>query len=369
MPLWGRGRHQDLWAQRHSNSHFGTQNNRHSFDTKQRKPLILSASGPQEIDDESSTSDHFKLPPLKYGNARTPPYRRSTSLPMDDFSFLLEKPLKQEPTSVVSPSEGLWSWIPHVAQSADDSTVSHRVKEVFVFAEQFVSNFYSDRPQTLPTSAESIDTVNRSRLLSTPQLRNYLVEADYQTTLIKHVLMSLLLDLISFDTETGDGSLLPKHFQNYTMIAAARSRSTSSTDSSTLHIQPALSAYRVLSAYIRSDIEHDLNYMNERNKAAQSIVTMFGPAFEQWSNENRSQADWTTSLIHLLERASSLGIFLFSQPSVYFFDWEMTDRDQTARLLPIWPRMLKVFDEEARLKDISDHMIVMRCGRVFKKSE
>lgn len=123
----------------------------------------------------------------------------------------------------------LWSWIPYVAQPADDATVSARVKELFVFAEQFVNNFYDDRKYDGNIRDELLEPANTSQLLSTPQLQTCLAEADRQTPFIKHILVCLLLDLISFDSGTSKTSLLPKEFQNFNVLTKARTLSESSS--------------------------------------------------------------------------------------------------------------------------------------------
>lgn len=123
--------------------------------------------------------------------------------------------------------DGLWSWIPHLSQSADDFTVSHNVRDIFVFAELFVNNFYTDRRDCDNNLGATIDRINHSRLLSTSQFQERLAKSRYQTPLIKHMLISLLLDLISFDFIAEQGSLLPQEFQHYTELARARTRDDS----------------------------------------------------------------------------------------------------------------------------------------------
>lgn len=123
----------------------------------------------------------------------------------------------------------LWNWIPRVSQSADDATVVDRVKSVFVFTEQFVNNFYSDQTYEHEVPDGILEKVNHSPLYPTARLRHYLSKADCQTSLIKHTLVSLLLDLIAFDSTSSTGtSLLPAEFQNYNAIASARTLSTAS---------------------------------------------------------------------------------------------------------------------------------------------
>lgn len=131
---------------------------------------------------------------------------------------------------VVMNGVNLWSWIPYVAQPADDATVSGRVKELFVIAEQYVNNFYTNREYDSNIPDDILEQVNTSPLLSTSQLQKCLSKVDYQTPFIKHILVSLLLDLISFGSNKSKLSLLPIEFQNFSILANARTRSESSSN-------------------------------------------------------------------------------------------------------------------------------------------
>lgn len=122
---------------------------------------------------------------------------------------------------------GLWAWIPHVMQSADDDTVVHRVLDIFTSAEQFVNNFYGDHGQESDGTNPSLERLARASQFTLSQLQHYLKNVNHKTTLIKHILISLLLDLISFQSTTSKGALLPKEFQNFNLVAEGRSRSTS----------------------------------------------------------------------------------------------------------------------------------------------
>lgn len=166
------------------------------------------------VSDTSSTRRKH-LEPWSTSTASGP---SSTEIPPRDTKE------NSEPILEVS-RDGLWSWIPHVAQSADDEDVRSRVKEAFLFAEQFVINYYCDQVSTSEISLEALRKVNRSQLLPMGQLQTYLAEASYQVTLIKHILISLMLDLISFDSVGSEGSLLPKEFRNYIALAKAMTRS------------------------------------------------------------------------------------------------------------------------------------------------
>lgn len=122
-------------------------------------------------------------------------------------------------------NQGLWCWIPHLKQASDDATVTDRVKDVLVSAENFVNNFYWDRPYIGDIPDGILDCTNRSSI-STDELNEKLRHADHQIPIIKHVLVTRLLDLISFYSPETKESLLPVEFQNYKTLAQASVDST-----------------------------------------------------------------------------------------------------------------------------------------------
>lgn len=133
-------------------------------------------------------------------------------------------------------------------------------------------------------------------------------------------------------------------------------------------VQPALSAYRVLSAYLHPNSANDQIYLDEKRQLSEEVAADFQSAFDQWLEEDKLQDDWKASFHLLIDKTATLGVFLFSQPSVFFFDWDMTPEDESAKFIPVTPRLLRVFDDAARFRDFADHMIPMRCGRVFEDS-
>lgn len=134
-------------------------------------------------------------------------------------------------------------------------------------------------------------------------------------------------------------------------------------------LQPALSAYRVLSGYIRSDILDDPNFIREKSETSERIAAIFEQAFQYWIQRHKSSRDRVAAFRHLIDRAANLGVFLFSQPSVFFFNWEMTRKDHARKLVPVWPFLLRVFDNNAQLRAISDVMIPMKLVAVFDDSD
>ena len=73
-------------------------------------------------------------------------------------------------------------------------------------------------------------------------------------------------------------------------------------------------------------------------------------------------------LVELLEKAASLGIFLFSQPSVFLFDWQVSAKELQTHGFPVWPRMLRIFDNNAQFRDPADLMIAMKFGIIARQA-
>lgn len=73
-------------------------------------------------------------------------------------------------------------------------------------------------------------------------------------------------------------------------------------------------------------------------------------------------------LVELLEKAASLGIFLFSQPSVFLFDWQVSAKELQTHGFPVWPRMLRIFDNNAQFRDPADLMIAMKFGIIVAET-
>lgn len=219
----------------------------HDFSDDHAFSTLSNGYGPQVIPDAGFRPNHLVTHSSEheFGEGRNPNPRRDS--PVSDSSSIRRKQLgpwststASEPSSTDAPPKdttrnyesipqvtrnGLWSWIPYIAHSADDTDVQSQVKEVFLFAEQFVMNYYCDRVPIDEIPMDALSKVNRSRLLPMGQLQTYLIESSYQTTLIKHVLISLMLDLISFDSVGSEGFLLPQEFRNYIALAKAMTRS------------------------------------------------------------------------------------------------------------------------------------------------
>jgi hypothetical protein len=124
----------------------------------------------------------------------------------------------------------------------------------------------------------------------------------------------------------------------------------------------------VLSAYIRSDVQKDCHSHLAREGLVDDVAASFSAAFEYWARPERSPDQRFKMLVELLEKAANLGIFLFSQPSVFLFDWEVSAKELQTHGFPVWPRMLRIFDNNAQFRDPADLMIAMKFGIIVAET-
>lgn len=47
----------------------------------------------------------------------------------------------------------------------------------------------------------------------------------------------------------------------------------------------------------------------------------------------------------------------------------MMAEDESAGLIPVSPRVLRVFDNEAQLKVVADHLVAIKCAKVVEDKE
>jgi len=107
---------------------------------------------------------------------------------------------------------GLWTWIDHVLQSKDDQTIVANIQQVVAFAEQYVNNYYLDILKQNPCKLPFFE---REAFLNLPpevSITDVLCDIVHPTTVIKHCLVALLLNSISFEGEGPVPSLLPAEF-------------------------------------------------------------------------------------------------------------------------------------------------------------
>lgn len=118
-----------------------------------------------------------------------------------------------------------------------------------------------------------------------------------------------------------------------------------------------------MSHYIRPNVTDDQNYLRERDDAIDTVAISIEAAFIHWENGSRPDSQRISTLVSLLRKAADLGILLFTQASTFLFDWKIQSAQANENEIPIWPRMLKIYDEEARDLDPAQHMFKMKTGR------
>lgn len=135
--------------------------------------------------------------------------------------------LIKQPRPGLRKEEDLWSWIPHLRQSVDDKNIVANVRKVFVLAEQYVNNYYVNRPlQELPEDFPAeIKGMSFPHLFPHTPIIDLLQQVHHQDTVIKHCLVSIILSTISLDCDNSYPSLLPLEF---TQLPKALQQSTAS---------------------------------------------------------------------------------------------------------------------------------------------
>ena len=82
------------------------------------------------------------------------------------------------------------------------------------------------------------------------------------------------------------------------------------------------------------------------------MATSFSNAFAPWKNGKYSSKDRVLNLSEILKQASDLGMWLFSQPSSFRFDWA-TGIPQSFEGVIVLPGLVKETDEKGiRLRDV-----------------
>lgn len=112
-----------------------------------------------------------------------------------------------------------------------------------------------------------------------------------------------------------------------------------------------LSTWRVLTAYLRSSCPDNTAYSAQVDEQIQNMATSFSSAFAPWKNGKYRSKDRVRNLSEILKQAADLGIWLFSQPSAFRFDWPR-GTPRSMKEMTVLPGLVKETDEKGiRLKD------------------
>lgn len=127
-----------------------------------------------------------------------------------------------------------------------------------------------------------------------------------------------------------------------------------------------MALWRLASSHLRSEITKDQNYIDDLEAAVAALCEDFTAAFGPWENPQvGDEGQRNENLKDLLRRAADVGILLFSQTASFHFHWEpRPDADKT-RDLVVWPRLLKVQDENARWLRPNQLLVDVNIERLF----
>lgn len=120
--------------------------------------------------------------------------------------------------------------------------------------------------------------------------------------------------------------------------------------------EEAFSRWRVLSAYLYRDSSSDSVYVSTRDERIDTFVRSVSRAFYPWAKPGKDRSQLTRHLTSIIQNAIEKGILLFSQPSMFEFNWG-TCYDPKKRQLVVSPALVKVADENAQKLQKPQNMI------------
>ena len=106
-----------------------------------------------------------------------------------------------------------------------------------------------------------------------------------------------------------------------------------------------MSRWRALTAYLRPNTLEDAAYIAQRERQINTIVQNFSVAFAPWQNPRYKDEERVHSLVAILKDAADKGIWLFSQPSEFQFQWRKLGPGRIA----VAPALVKVTDERGQI--------------------
>lgn len=122
----------------------------------------------------------------------------------------------------------------------------------------------------------------------------------------------------------------------------------------------SMSRWRALTAYLRPNTLEDTAYIAQRERQINIIVQNFSIAFAPWQNPRYDDEERVHSFVALLKDAADKGIWLFSQPSEFQFQWPKLSPGRIA----VAPALVKVTDERGQILREPQVMINMTAKKV-----
>lgn len=107
----------------------------------------------------------------------------------------------------------------------------------------------------------------------------------------------------------------------------------------------------MLTAYLHSNAPDNVSYRAQVDEHIQNMATSFSTCFAPWKNGRYRSKDRVRNLSEILKQAADLGVWMFSQPSAFRFDWS-TGTPQSSGTIAVLPGLLKETNERGiRLKE------------------
>ncbi|KIW89228.1 uncharacterized protein Z519_10081 [Cladophialophora bantiana CBS 173.52] len=264
------------------------------------------------------------------------------------------------------------AWGKHLPQSESDQAVRSMASRTLDQIEMHVENFYQDATNVSISRAAESEMRNLDSSHLPDSLLNLIRTSRRPTCLIKHCVANLILSRIDFENGSGD-SFLPG-----SMIALESSSTAPEKPGERNHVfgrvgaadqkltgfAQAFAHWRVMSAYLRREPERDEAYREERDRRITTAATKLCIAFEPWARSADNAR--FQSIVGIMQRASDLGIMLFSQPASFQWQWETGNRGGATQNGPgqvaVLPGLYKMTDEEVHRLASPIHLIEPRLG-------
>ena len=112
-----------------------------------------------------------------------------------------------------------------------------------------------------------------------------------------------------------------------------------------LDLNESMSRWRVLTADLRLPPSEDPAYMSQRDHRIEKLVEKWSRAFAPWRNSKYKDEDQMRSLSAIWRSAAELGVWIFSQPSSFQFQWP-EQRDLRTHQITVTPALIKTTDEK-----------------------
>ncbi|OJJ08299.1 hypothetical protein ASPVEDRAFT_34466 [Aspergillus versicolor CBS 583.65] len=234
-------------------------------------------------------------------------------------------------------------------EPADDDTVRRRILTLVDQAGLHIDNYYvpGSTPAHLSSEQSARLAVYNSADLPAP-IETLLGQREIRRQAIKYALVRTILRGI-IPGGNGNGELLPRAFADMPVVDGSSGSA-------------AVFNWRMLTAHLYSQTQSNTTTHSSSNRnsktqpstsiteespiqATESLAGQFTAAFNPYSFPSFTPEERTSHLETLACSAADLGVWLFSQPCSFEFDWGGSG---TAEIRVV-PRVLKVADEKGGL--------------------